>query len=135
MKALIRFGKYTDVQKEHVVNFINRLVIDEKHEYEFECKPYKQNKTLEQLGYFYAVIVPVAMDWQGLTKNQAEAFLKEECLPPVCFSTLDRKEYQYRPSIGKGTKIDVMSKFIDDCVNFLGSHGQYVPPPTYKWSK
>ena len=47
------------------------------------------------------------------------------------FSTLAGESYEYKPSV-KEMKIDVMAAYIDDCINFLGSHDQAVPPPRYK---
>jgi len=71
------------------------------------------------------------MEFQGLVSKHAHIWLKEICCEPVYFSTLDGNSYKYKPSI-EDMKIDVMSKYIDDCINLLGSQGQYVPPPTYR---
>jgi len=124
---LIRFGDYTDIQKARIIEFIQALIIEPKTEYEVIVKPYKRSKTPEQLGYYWSAIVPACMDWQGLTKDDADIFLKEKCAIPRVM-TIMGEEFEIRASIAK-MKIDEKSKYIDDCVNFLGSHGQYVPLP------
>lgn len=130
-KQLIRFGEHTGFQKSRAVDFINNLIISDKLEYEINIKPYKRNKSLEQLGYYFSTVVPVCMVWQGLTDKEAHIFLKEECTEPVFFSTLDGATYQFKPSI-KDMKLNVMAEYIDKCINLIGSHGHAVPPPTYK---
>lgn len=130
-KQIIRFGEYTDAHKSRLINYITQLIIDEKHEYEVCIKPFKQSKTLEQLGYYFPVVVAVASQWQGITTDQAHIFLKKECLTPVFFSALNGTSYEYRPSVKK-MNIKPMAEYIDMCINYLGSHGQYCPPPTYK---
>jgi len=83
---------------------------------------------MNKRGYYFSTVVPVAMEFQGLVSKHAHLWLKEYCCEPVYFSALDGNSYKYKPSI-KDMKLDVMSKYIDDCINLLGSQGQYVPPP------
>lgn len=128
---LLRVGNFTNAQKTRVIDFIHNLIIDEKKEYEITIKPYKQDKTLEQLGYYFSTVVPVCIQWQGLEDKSAHIFLKENCLEPVFFSALDGTSYQYKPSV-KGMKIDKMAEYIDKCINFMGAQGQYTPPPRYR---
>lgn len=128
---LIRFGDNTNLQKERVCEFIHNLVVEPKKEYEVTVKIYKLSKSDEQRGYYFSTVVPVAMEFQGLVSKHAHIWLKEFCCEPVYFSALDGNSYKYKPSI-KEMKLDVMSKYIDDCVNFLGSQGQYVAPPRLK---
>lgn len=130
-KQLIRTGAKQLDQKARAIHYISNLKVTEGNEYEVTVKPYKKSKTDEQRGYYFSTVVPVACAWQGLTAKQGHMFLKEECLAPVFFSTLTRDSYQYKPSI-KEMKIDTMAKYIDDCINFLGSHGQAVDPPRYQ---
>ena len=130
-KQAIRFGNYTDSQKSRLIEHINLLIIDEKHEYEVLIKPFKQSKTLEQLGYYFSTIVPITAEWKAVTIKQAHVILKKECLEPVFFSALDGTSYEYKPSV-KHMNIKPMAKYIQDCTYFLGSEGQYVPAPTYK---
>lgn len=127
---LIRFGEHTQNHKTRVVDFISNLIIDEKKEYEIIIKPYKVRKTPEQLGYYWSTVVLTCMNWQGLTKDDADIFLKEKCAIPRVIVVMG-EEFEVRASIAK-MKIDEKARYIDDCINFLGSHGQYVPPPTYK---
>lgn len=126
----IRF-KNSEIHKERIYQFVEHLEIKEDVEYQCIIKPYKKSKTLEQLGYYFSVVVAVAAEWQGLTTDQAHIFLKKECLTPVLFSALDGTSYEYRPSVKK-MKIKPMAEYIDMCINYLGSHGQYCPPPRYK---
>ena len=127
---LIRFGDYSDNHKKRIIDFIDNLLISDKKEYAVSVKPYKENKTLDQLGYYFSAVVPVCAMWQGLTKSDADIFLKEKCAKPRIIEVMN-EVFEVRASIAK-MKVDEMSKYIDDCINFLGSHGEYVPPPTYK---
>ena len=127
---LIRDGEYSESQKTRVIDFISSLIIDKQSEYEITIKPYKKNKTLEQLGYYWAGVVPVCMEWHGLVKADADIFLKEMCAIPRVMMVMG-EVYEVRATIAK-MKIKEMSQYIDGCVNFLGSHGQYVPPPPHK---
>lgn len=127
---LIRFEN-SEANKERVIEFIKNLHTAEKLEHEVIVRPYKLSKTDEQRGYYFSTVVPVAMEFQGLVSKHAHVWLKEQCCEPVYFSTLAGETYKYKPSI-KDMKINIMSKYIDDCINLLGVEGQYVPPPTYK---
>jgi len=127
---LIRFGEYTQNQKTRVIDFISSLIIDQKKEYEITIKPYKENKTKEQLGYYWSAIIPVCMCWQGLVKDDADMWLKEKCAIPRIITVMG-EVFEVRASIAK-MKVDDMSRYIDDCINFMGLQGQYVPPPTWK---
>ena len=127
---LIRFGKHTFDQKTRAINYIANLIIEEKIEYEVIVKPYKKSKTLEQLGYYFAVVVPTVSAWQGLVKDDADLFLREKCAKPRYLEILG-ETFVIKASIAK-MKVDEMSQYIDDCINFLGSHGEAVPPPRYK---
>ena len=105
-------------------------MIAENLEYQVIIKKYEPSKTLEQLGYYYSTVVPVAMDWQGLIKDDADMWLKMKMVIPRHIKVMG-EVFEVRPSIAK-MKVMEMSKYIDDCINFLGMHGQYVPPPRYK---
>lgn len=126
----IRF-KNSEIHKERIHHFVENLDIKEDCEYQCVIKPYKKSKTEEQLGYYFPVVVAVAADWQGLTTEQAHIFLKKECLTPVFFSVLDGTAYEYIPSVKK-MNMKPMAEYIDMCINYLGSNGQYCPPPRYK---
>ena len=125
MSQLIRFGEHTQWQKDLACKFIQGLEVTEKNEFECVVKKYKLSKSDEQKGYYFSTIVRVAAQWQGLTPIQAHEFLKNNCCYKVYFSDLDGNSYEYRPSI-KDMKLD------DMCINFLGSKGQFVPPPNSK---
>ena len=128
-KQLIRLeGK--EQHKERIRDFITLLEISEGVEYECVIKPYKQSKTLEQLGYYWGVIIPVVRLWQGLTVEEADILVKDQCIEPV-YKEIMGKTYEIRKSIAK-MKVGEMSKYIDDAVNFLGVNGQPVPPPPYR---
>jgi len=129
-KQIIRFGNQTGIHKERIFSYVENLIISEKDEYECVIKPYKKSKTLEQLGYYWTAVISVARDWQGLTVEEADMFLKSNCCTPV-YKEILGVTYEIRKSIAK-MKVNEMAKYIDDCVNLLGSHGQYVPPPHYK---
>lgn len=121
----------TEIHKHRAMNYIKNLEIDSKNEYEVIVKPYKQSKSLEQLGYYWSSVINTVRLWQGLTTDQADHFLKAECLKPEFIEVLG-VTYELRKSIAK-MKIDEMRIYIDDCINFLGVHGQAVPPPI--WNK
>jgi len=127
---IIRFGEYTETQKKRGMTFINALIIDAKHEYEILIRPYKKNKTLEQLGYYFAAVVPVCSAWQGLAAEDADIFLKHKCCTPRIMEVMG-EVIEVRASIAK-MNIAEMSEYIDACITFLGTHCQAVPPPPYK---
>jgi len=130
MKQLIRHQN-SEAHKKAIIDFVTALKIDEKSEYECVIKPYRKSKSLAQLGYYWSIVIRVAMDWQGLTSEQADMFLKSKCTSPI-YKEIMGEIFEIRKSIAK-MKVDEMSWYIDACINFLGSHGQYVPPPQYKY--
>lgn len=128
-KQIIRFnGNLT--HKQRIMSFLAPLIITEDSEYECVIKPYKQNKSLEQLGYYWGVVIPVVRLWQGLTVEEADILLKDQCIEPI-HKEIMGKVYEIRKSIAK-MKVNEMAVYIDDCVNFLGVNGQYTPPPHYE---
>jgi len=126
---IIRY-KNEGIHKERIFNYVENLIVSEKVEYECIIKPYKKGKSLEQLGYYWTAVISTAREWQGLTVDEADVFLKSNCCTPI-YKEIFGETYEIRKSIAK-MKINEMAKYIDDCVNFLGSHGQAVPPPHYK---
>jgi hypothetical protein len=126
--------------KDRAIAHIVNLEPTEKLEYIVTVEEYKESKTLEQLGYYWGVIVPITAEWQGLTKASvdksiktedcADYFLKQNCCAPIYISIGGAME-PIRPSIAK-MKVKQMATYIDDCINFLGINGIPVPPPTYK---
>jgi hypothetical protein len=131
MKQLIRFGPNTQYQKDRACEFIQNLEVTEKCEFESTVKQYKESKSADQLGYYFVSVVRVAAEWQGMTPKTAHEFLKKNCCYKVYFSDLSGNSYEYRPSIAD-MNLKPMAEYIDLCINFLGSNGQYVPPPTTK---
>ena len=127
---LIRHGKYTDSQKARVIEHISRLKVDEKLEYEIIVKRYVESKTKAQLGYYFGVIIPHLMEFQGCSSKDADIALKDELVPPTIVQVLG-KTIQVRASIAE-MKINEMSEYIDLCINFLGSWGINIPLPPYK---
>ena len=131
MKQLIRFGPHTQYQKDLACEFIQNLDVTEKCEFESVVKQYKLSKSDEQRGYYFVSVVRVAAEWQGMTPPMAHEFLKANCCYEVHFSDLAGNTYKFKPSIAD-MNLGPMAEYIDMCINFLGSNGQYVPPPTYK---
>jgi len=127
---LIRFGNNTQTQKVLITAFIDDLVVDAKNEFEVTVRPYKKSKTKEQLGYYWAVVIPCFMDWQGCGSEEADQVLKETLVPPE-IKTIMGHVIQVRVSIAK-MKVNEMAAYIDLCINFLGSHSVRVPSPPYK---
>ncbi len=127
---LIRFGPKTEFQKNRAAAYIYDLEPAENQEYEVTVKPYKKSKTHEQLGYYWGVVIPEFMEWQGCSSEEADQVMKETLVPPVIKSVMGHV-IQVRVSIAK-MKVNEMSKYIDLCINFLGSHDVRVPAPPYK---
>lgn len=125
----IRF-KNSEIHKEQIYRFVDNLQIKEDAEYQCIIKPYKSSKTLEQLGYYWTAVITTTRLWQGLTKIEADHFLKAQCCAPIYKEILGER-YEIRKSIAS-MKVNEMSEYLDDCINFLGSHGEAVPPPTWK---
>ena len=127
---LIRYGKHTDHQKDRVINHISKLVIDENLEYEVIVKRYVESKTTAQLNYYWGVVVVHLMMYSGCDKKEADAALKEELVTPK-FTDVLGKTIETKASIAE-MNIKVMSEYIDNCINFLGTWGVNVPSPPYK---
>ena len=128
-KQLIRHEN-EEMHKERVYKFLRLLEVNKDTEYECVIKPYKSSKSLDQLGYYWTAVISTARDWQGLTVEEADVFLKYQCLPPV-YREIMGETYEIRKSIAK-MKVDEMRLYIDDCINFLCDHCQAVPPPHNK---
>jgi len=71
-----------DDNKLRILDFIGKLIIREKEPYEVIVRPYKKSKTVEQLGYYWGVIIPMFCAEFGHHKDDADQFLKEELLEP-----------------------------------------------------
>jgi hypothetical protein len=126
----IRHGTNKRLQKERVMNFIDNLHIKEGQEFTVKIEPYSSSKTLEQLGYYWTAIISTARAFQGLTVEEADQFLKKHCCTPI-HKEIMGEIYEIRKSIAK-MKVKEMREYIDTCINFLGSHGQAVPPPQWR---
>lgn len=126
----IRYGSQEELQKLRAVDFIDNLHVKEKQEYTVEIKPFSNSKTLEQLGYYWSTVILVARAWQGLTVEEADQFLKKHCCEPK-YKEIMGEVFEIRKSIAK-MKVKEMRDYIETCINFLGSHGEAVPPPTWK---
>jgi len=128
MRQIIRAGNPD--HRLNAISMIKGLASEKEVDYEMKLAPYKKSKSLEQLGYFFAVIIPAVKDWQGLTDLEADVFLKDNCISPE-YKEIMGKVYEIRKSISK-MRSKEMSQYIDDTISFLGINGVYVPPPTYR---
>ena len=137
---LMRHGSQSDVHKERIYQYVDNLHIKEGQEYQCVIKQYKKSKTLEQLGYYWGVIIPVVCEWEGFTckgksedclktEESADYFLKKNCCAPIYMEIMG-ETYEIKPSIAK-MKVNKMSEYIDACVTFLGVQGQVVPQPVW----
>lgn len=129
-----------EIHKLRAIKNIDELDVKEGQEYTVEITPYSNAKTVRQLGYYWGVIIPVVVEWQGLSKavidksiepkDTADQFLKDNCCSPI-FVEVMGKPFEVKPSIAK-MKVKQMATYLDDCVNFLGINGQHVPPPEWR---
>jgi len=126
----LRDGNNTHAQKQRLINQISNLIIDDKHEYTWTMTKYDKSKTKAQLGYYWGVVIPEMMRWQGSTSKECDQALKEELLPPKIITIFEQAR-EVRPSIAD-MKVKEMSEYIDICVSFLGTWGVFVPPAPYK---
>lgn len=126
----LRDGNNTQSQKQRLINQIANLIIDEKNEYTWTMAKYNKSKTVAQLGYYWGVVIPEMMRWQGSTSKECDQALKEELLPPKIITIFEQPR-EVRPSIAE-MKVGEMSEYIELCVSFLGTYGVFVPPPPYK---
>ncbi len=99
-------------------------------EYTIVVTKFDKGKTQAQLGYYWGVIIPEMMRFQGCSSSDADIVLKTELVPPKIKKIMG-VVIEVRASIAK-MKIKEMSEYIDSCVNFLGTWGVVVPPPPYK---
>jgi len=132
VKQLIRFGPHTDYQRGVVINHVSKLEPTEKMSYEVTIKPYKKSKTLEQLGYYWDVIVPMVANYQGDSLDNAHESLKGECLMVKKFYTNFSGDIrQTQPSIKK-LKVKEMAEYIDLCIILMAKFDVICPPPTIR---
>jgi len=129
-RVIIRHTNQEDQLKFRAKSLIDELLPTDKVSYEVTIKEYKTSKTLEQLGYYWGVIVPYFMEWSGHTKSECDQILKEKLVVPQEF-IFEGDVYEVRPSIAK-MKVNEMSAYIDQCIIFLASQGCAVPHPYYK---
>ena len=126
----LRDGNNIQAQKQRLINQIANLIIDDKREYTWTLTKYDRSKTKSQLAYYFGVVIPALMEFQGCSKVEADEALRYELLPPD-FREIFGKVIEYRPRI-KNMKVKPMATYIDTCVNFLGAWGVFVPPAPYR---
>lgn len=126
----LRDGNNIQSQKQRLIDQIKNLIIDEKHEYTWTMAKYDKSKTRQQLRYYWGVVIPEMMRWQGSSSKECDQALKEELLPPKIIIIFEQAR-EVRPSIAE-MKVKEMSEYIDICVSFLGTYGVFVPAPPYK---
>jgi len=129
-KQVIRYGNDTGKQISRAMNHLMSIEITEDNEVEVIVKKFKTNKTLEQLGYYWGVLIPVFMKEYGCLKAEADEVLKEEVLPPVV-KIISGKVREIRPSIAVMTVKD-MAEYIDKCIILMSQQGMHVPQPEYR---
>lgn len=129
-RVIIRASSQENQLKYRAKIFIDELEPTKDKSYEVIIKEYKTSKTLEQLGYYWGVIIPYFMEWTGNTKEECDQILKEKLVAPQEF-IYESDVYEVRPSIAK-MKVNEMSTYIDQCIIFLSSQGIAIPHPTYK---
>lgn len=129
-KIIIRANNQEEQLKYRAKQHIDELEPEQGREFEVIIRLYQSNKTTEQLGYYWGVVVKYFMNWSGHTKNECDQILKEECAEPHKF-TFDGSDYIARKSIAK-MGIREMSEYIDQCIIYLASQGCIVPHPHYK---
>ena len=130
MKQLIRYGEHTQHQKDIICKRIQFLEVEEKCEFEVTVKYYKPSKSSDQLGYYFKIIVPIVADYMGETAKGAHMALKHECLVFTrSFKNFNGDTVVERPSI-KDLKINEMAQYITSVIQFMGSMGVTIPPPT-----
>lgn len=129
-KIIIRATNQEEQLKYRAKKVIDELEPEQGREFEVIIKLHKSNKTLEQLGYYWGVVIKYFMDWTGHDKVECDQILKETCAIPHNF-TFNGIDFVARASIAK-MKTKEMSEYIDRCVVFLASEGCMVPPPHYR---
>jgi len=126
----LRNGEYLGGQKKRVCEYIGKLVTSDKVEFTITITPFQRSKSSQQLGYYWGVVIPEMMRFQGCSSVEADQVLKTELVPPEVRVIMDIT-IEVRASIAK-MKIREMAEYIDLCINFLGTWGVAVPPPPYK---
>ena len=106
--------------------------LDLSKSWDVTIEEHEDDRTNQQLRYYYGVVCVVIGNDEsvGLQKAQCDALLREEIMTP------ERFEYQGRyipvwPSLST-IGIKKMAKFIDDCCDWAGMRGIYVPPPEWR---
>ena len=129
-RVIVRHGTQEEQLKFRAKKFIDDLEPTEDKSFEIIIKKHQTSKTLEQLGYYWGVIIPYLMDWSGNTKDECDQILKHKLVPPQEFQ-FDDVVYEIRPSIAK-MKVKEMSSYIDQCIIYLAGEGCAIPHPHYK---
>lgn len=105
-------------------------------------KEVKRAKTLSQLGYYHAVVLPVITEvlrhhGNEATDDDAHEFVKEHIAKSTMVRSLvlvDKATGEvHRKSIVRSmadTDVGEMSEIIEKCIAFAGQEGFDVPPPT-----
>ncbi|MBL4664295.1 MAG: hypothetical protein JKY22_12260 [Flavobacteriaceae bacterium] len=115
--------------KERVINYISSLTLEDDKPIQVSFGEYKTSKTLNQLGYYWGVVVKIAGFDIGLESKEMDAVLKEELVAPK-YAEAFGKITEVRKSIAE-MKVKEMSDYIDACVRFLGERGIEIPMPYY----
>lgn len=137
MKALhtqhIRHGTYKKDQIKRACEHIQQLKTSDKMGYTITITQFDMSKSAAQRGYYFGVVIPEMMRWQGCSDKAADKMLKKELLAPEVTKILG-KNIETWPSIAD-MNLGEMAEYIDDCINFMGSWGIAVPSPPYKKPK
>lgn len=89
---------------------------------EVTIAPIRQDKTAQQLKYYYGVLIPAFCEETGYTKEEVDGLLKK------IFLTVNKgTKKEYVKSLSE-LSVKAMSDYIDSCVMFGAEHAVFVPP-------
>ncbi len=107
------FEKYVDTRKDG--------------RYNIEIYKPRKNKTPEQLGYYFAVILPMFADYYGCDDNEAHEVLKSLLLRKKIVSK-EKKVVEIVLGLSDLDKVQTIN-YIDRCIRFLAIKCEIVVPP------
>jgi len=121
----------------NIGKYIRSLDADKK--WHIKVKPYKKNRSLEQQGYYWAVVLPTIAKWHHeATGKLCSEEVWHETLKPVYVPYTTEEGPDGKVKIYKSTTklstVEYNTMFDQICSDFA-DRGCHIPPPDPNWKK
>jgi hypothetical protein len=106
--------------------------LDLSKSWDVTIEEHEDSRTLQQLRYYYGVVCKIIGndDSVALKVPQCDIKLRHECMAVEHFEH-EGVVYPFYPSLST-IGIKKMARYIDDCCDWAGVRGIYVPPPEWR---